>query len=898
MSARSLLDPALCGALGEGATVVTATRRLARWLSTEYDLTRREQGHAAWRPADVLPWDAWIRRCWDAQRDAAPVGRHTRLLSAPQTRRLWRDVLDDLPPLAGTVLPGDAAGTCQRSWLLARRYELTPARIAADGGEDARRFAAAAAAYAERCRAAGWIDSGDLAARCAAVPGEALAARASGSILLAGFDRLTPSQNRLMQRLRDAGVAAVEAGTLARQAPGHAVCSPCEDPLDESLQAARWARRLLEDDPTLRLGIILTQPDADLGRMDDVLEDVLAPGRVLPGADRAGCGWNLFLERSLDEWPLAAVALRALAFVHAHLPLTEAGLLLRSPVLHGAGAESGGRARLDAWLRREGYFELDLATLTRILREPGRRGRPDCPALLAICEAASALKETVAGSRRMDEWAGHFAGLLDALGWPGRDRGSDEYQTAQRCRAALVELGSLDLLLGPVGATTALAELRRLFRDIRFQPETEPAPIQVLGLADAVGLGFDACRVTGLHDGVLPRPLSPDPLLPAGLQRRLNMPRADAAAEREQAARLFDRIAACAGQLHFSWPAREDERGLRPSPLLGGLATPPRPQRHETAEGQLAWPASIRGSGRLEHVDDRSLGAADLPSGGGTDVLRQQSDCPFRAQAVYRLRAEPLEIPRPGLDRRTSGALLHRVLEILWQRWGGQAELPAPAEAERSAHVALDGVLQRLPPGVRLGRRDLLALEQERLSRRIGDLLECDRARPRFTVDGCEVEREVRVGPLSLRLRIDRIDRSESGTLLVIDYKSGSGKIGDWLDERLAAPQLPVYALALGDEVAAIAVASLKAGEVGYIGLGGDGEFGPGILPVGNHTGASALTADWPGLTRLWRGWLTTLAEAFAAGDAAVDPRNAEACRYCHLTTLCRRHESAPGQRR
>ena len=44
--------------------------------------------------------------------------------------------------------------------------------------------------------------------------------------------------------------------------------------------------------------------------------------------------------------------------------------------------------------------------------------------------------------------------------------------------------------------------------------------------------------------------------------------------------------------------------------------------------------------------------------------------------------------------------------------------------------------------------------------------------------------------------------------------------------------------------------------------------------------------------------WLTTLAEAFQAGEAAVDPRDAQTCRYCHLTTLCRRHELAPGRRR
>ena len=112
-------------------------------------------------------------------------------------------------------------------------------------------------------------------------------------------------------------------------------------------------------------------------------------------------------------------------------------------------------------------------------------------------------------------------------------------------------------------------------------------------------------------------------------------------------------------------------------------------------------------------------------------------------------------------------------LEILWRRWGGQEGMPAPAEAERSAHEALDDLVKRLPPGVRLGRRELLALERERLSRRIGQLLEHDRSRPPFTVEACEEERDIRVGPLSLQLRIDRIDRHiDTGVWTIFDYKT------------------------------------------------------------------------------------------------------------------------------
>jgi hypothetical protein len=127
----------------------------------------------------------------------------------------------------------------------------------------------------------------------------------------------------------------------------------------------------------------------------------------------------------------------------------------------------------------------------------------------------------------------------------------------------------------------------------------------------------------------------------------------------------------------------------------------------------------------------------------------------------------------------------------------------------------------------------------------------------------------------------------------VIDYKSGSGSVADWLSEPPTSPQLPVYALALGEGVAAIAVGSLKSGEVGYIGLGSDGDLAPGIRALDQHRAAADLADDWMGLMQLWRRRLEAVADAHQAGEAAVDPRSSEACRFCHLTVLCRRHELA-----
>src|SRR5207249_5414834 len=50
----------------------------------------------------------------------------------------------------------------------------------------------------------------------------------------------------------------------------------------------------------------------------------------------------------------------------------------------------------------------------------------------------------------------------------------------------------------------------------------------------------------------------------------------------------------------------------------------------------------------------------------GTRVLADQAACPFRAFARWRLAAEALEEPAPGLDARQRGALLHDLMKHLW----------------------------------------------------------------------------------------------------------------------------------------------------------------------------------------------------------------------------------------
>ena len=75
--------------------------------------------------------------------------------------------------------------------------------------------------------------------------------------------------------------------------------------------------------------------------------------------------------------------------------------------------------------------------------------------------------------------------------------------------------GRLDALLGPLGFAEAVRRLSQLCRQRLFQPETRGRPaIQVLGVLESAGLGFDALWVMGMNDDLWPpppRPARPSP---------------------------------------------------------------------------------------------------------------------------------------------------------------------------------------------------------------------------------------------------------------------------------------------------------------------------------------------------------------------------------------------------
>ena len=938
MTRDELLD-----ALEAGALVATGNARLSRGLAAEFDRRMLARGRAAWSTPAVLPLSAWLPEVFSdcGLRAGAPLPR---ILTAEQEEQVWNAVIrQEGGGLQPALLRVEAtARRAREAYALLCEWQLDLADRRCGDSEDAAVFRRWAlrfrALLAERGQAVAAQIPALLRPLLAPGPGP-LPQR----MLLAGFYELNPAQQALLTDLRGAGCEADWVDL--RGSEGQAVRLRADDARHEMNLAAAWARRILEQRPEARIGIVAPDLAARRSALASTLGKTLDPAALAPGAPLAPRPWNISLGQPLRDQPVVATALRLLALTRQPVDTESLGTLLLSP--HWAlprepverRAEFDRRALLDRRIRALGDARMRLSNLWYQAggRADGdeRAARPWQSALLTARLAAllEGARELPARAECAD-WATAFSGWLKAAGWSGSGNGvgsgnrpldSHEFQTVDAWNALLSRFSGLSDFAGTLTAGEALALLGRLAGETLFQPRSGDAPVQVLGLYEAIGQSFEHLWVMGLHDGAWPTAAAPDPFIPLGLQREHCLPHSGPEVELAWAGEVTAALRASAAEVVFSHPGRDGNEELACSPLIAAL-----PELAAAAAANFLrdapgdrWQQAMRESAAPEIVAATALAPAPIAlrnaaARGGSRLLADQAACPFRAFANHRLGAEPLERPQAGLDARRKGSLLHQVLERVWQALQSQSNLLAMQADELTdlVRATIGEVLEaqrRRSPATFTPR--LAAVEAQRLEQRVLAWLELERQRSPFTVAACEQKRQFAAGGLRLGVKIDRIDRLEDGSLVVLDYKTGKVAPAAWFGERPEEPQLPLYGVVsrtafkdvgdgeVGDgkvgaaPVAAVAYALIQADGAGFSGVARDGGILPG-LPPSRKGPLQEASENWPAVLDDWAAELERLTTAFQEGEAAVDPKHGlKTCErhYCELGPLCRVRELPAG---
>ena len=831
--------------------------------------------------AGVLSWGQWTNSLWS---ELVVAGEETRLLlNTAQELSLWREIVSEDAAGAAFGSAEAVAGMAASGWKLAAEYEITGRLRGAAGSHDSRVFAEWAEAFSRRCGVKGYLPAAALedALRLHVERGVDVV---SGAVELVGFEELRPAQVSLLDALRGRGVMVAEHG-LRGEAGGLRASVVAATEREELVLAARWLRAFVEERPETRVAVLVPGLGEERAELEDVFREVLAPELEDVGADLSSAPWEISGGVALDSVAMIADVLALARWVEGALPMQRVSSLLLSPYF-GRNEERDAAARFDVRLRNGLMLrpEIGIGALLALTEAKGER-----ELLGWLHDVERFLRRDGDRSKPRDserrgyaEWMEFVRGLGTAAGWPGgRELTATEFAATEAWESALDTVSTLDFSGRRVSYAAALEALELQARTAVFAGPSTGAAVQVMGVAEAEGSVWDAVVFLRCTDANWPAAERVHPLLPWGLQRDLRMPGSDAGRAAERARKFTAGLLGRAGSVLFTSAAENVDGALRPSPLTEEFAL----VRVEAVS--LVGVAAVEEPVVMESVED---GVALPPLGsnivrGGARVLKLQAACGFLAFAELRLRSNEPETGEMGLDAGESGSLLHRALQSFWKEVKTQEQLRGMSWAERDEMVVW-AIEEAMPRRVRTESawdEAYLGVQKERVRVVLQQWLGEELKRGPFEVRSSESQHVVEVGPLTMEVRLDRVDKVEDGFFLV-DYKTGlSGHPKEWEGERPDDPQLPLYALLHeAEELKGLAFARVRAGEeMKWVGV----QTEAGILPKS----AANKTVELPVLVEEWRSTLTRLAEEFAAGDAGVKPKSyAVNCVRCGQRLLCR----------
>jgi probable DNA repair protein len=880
-----------------GATVVTATRRLQHHLLDVHGAAQQGCGKLAWPTPAVHFWDDWVATMWQASSYAQRGDERPLSLHDHQELWLWehsiRVAVRERP--GGDLLSVPATGRAAReAWRTAHDWGLRLRDISGPPGSDSAAFAAWAGSFRRRCRAGGWLSRAELPARLGALISEGGWRPPLRRLVLAGFDQLPPARAGLIQALQSSGVSVHRAAPTAREGSARVVA--CADPESELAAAAHWARRCLERGDGAPIGVVVPDLSRRRDQVERIFDRTLHPDHPWGTGPETGRAFHLSLGCPLSRFPLVDAALSALQLTRRPLRREHLAVFFDTAFSNGSESEAGSRSRLARLLQESGPERLEWEEVMHLLQRDGSA----CPLLTETLQRLARLSAVATAQQTPRDWAEYFHRWLEAAGWPGdASLQSAEQQTREAWYELLTAFAGLGLVATDMPLNTALARIQQMAQGRVFQPQSASAPVQVMGLMETAGFDFVRLWLTGMDDTSWPPPPRPDPFLPLGLQIERGLPHADARAELAFAEQTTRRLLRCAGEIRVSFATQQDDRQARISPLFAAL--PPAPH-DEPVPDDVDFVALLQRH-RPPLVTTADTHGPALPSSarvrGGANLFRDQSACPFRAFARYRLQARAYPVAEAGISALDRGNIVHQCLHSLWAATRSQQRLRAIEDSDLDALILrhVDRVLNdpRWKSRERFRSR-LLDLERQRLVGVLREWLQRDAERPAFRVIATEIATDATIAGLTVRLRADRIDEYGDGAQLIIDYKTGAQPKAhqQWLGDRPDEPQLPLYLLAADRPIEALALAVVRRGDCQLTGLAREQAPAPKVEPVAQVRQLAGLT--WDQLVARWRTVLERLATGFIAGAADVDPRDAEACRHCDVHPLCRIHEAASAE--
>ncbi|RDX36305.1 hypothetical protein DZA50_04345 [Kangiella sp. HD9-110m-PIT-SAG07] len=866
----------------EKSLVITASRRQSRFLRDEYAAQQLADGKDVWPSLKVMPWSAFINYCWELTQDAGlslPVR-----LSTTQSQHLWQQMVaksDIVEPLLNRKqtqhLSFDAWRVCQQ-WQIKSLDVMT-------GDQDQEAFQQWFSEFQQDLKARGWIDMHQQA-NYLANHHEAFIEQLPSNIITYGFQQPTPQQTTLIELLK--GSKNVINWVFQEKATkDHVQLYSLAEPNQELLAAVRWAKDKLSSNLEQRIAIVVPELEQKQSYIERLIYREFYVGSLIQGKELSQPLHDFSIAQSLFAQPLVAVAMDWLTLTCQSLSKKQLQHLLLSPYLYREQELHWQATQFELVIRKSTKAYYSIGDLLKL----SRHHNVTLPWLDFIdtwqqADARSEHAKSHKGHGVKNHFKAHIKTVLDLLAqlhWTGyHSLNSREYQIQQTFIEAIKSAQGLQKILpDSLNYARALNLLKEHLEQQTFHQQQPKAPLQVMGMLEAIGVTFDAVWLVGATDQVLPQKATPNPFISKALHQKHELPGSSHHREVEYARSLIHSLFENP-ELVISFAEYDGEQEQMLSPLLKLLLPEShiskRPLDSDLPQVLTQWP-SLEG---LEYYNDDQGLAVEEHFGvkGGTGLLRMQAASPFDAYLKYRLELESFEEDGLGVSFMERGNLFHKAMQLIWSRLETQKALLALSKDQLSDLInkTTQFVLSEASRHIYLLQNQaFLDIEVQRLQALIHESLTLDKSREPFTVIGTEVPREVELAGLTFRIVIDRIDQLSDGRLLIIDYKTGQPKLVSLFQDPVAEPQLLLYAISEQarsakqekQDVAGVLFMQAHLKACKYIGITDESDMLDGVKAL-HEIKYNPYPDDFSVAIKLWRSMLDKIASDFKQGNAGL----------------------------
>jgi hypothetical protein len=260
---------------------------------------------------------------------------------------------------------------------------------------------------------------------------------------------------------------------------------------------------------------------------------------------------------------------------------------------------------------------------------------------------------------------------------------------------------------------------------------------------------------------------------------------------------------------------------------------------------------------------------------GGAATIQRQFIEPFAAFVTGRLGVRSLWPMQPGLPANIRGSLIHNALHRLYADCPSREQIRQwdEAEIENRTERAVQTTFRRYEQHADVMLQQLLRLEKVRVKYLLRGVISVDCERDDFCITSVELDMDLALAGLMIRVRVDRVDQDANKGRVILDYKTGVPKRLLDRDQNPKDMQLVVYACAFGENVSGIALFNIDSRDIAL------DEAGRDLSPK----------LDWDDSLADWKHQVEIAAQEIASGDVRINAlQNAQQARPLSLLSRYR----------